>query len=432
MEYSTNKQFLKVALERSQKFHIIKYKSLLGRLISLNNDDYFENSTQNFLEFQTKIKSHDLVEHCSDFFWSMVHRLSNSLSNYDKAEIEKTYTYFLLNSFDSFYSLLPPNSEIKIAKAENGEIIFPQLKLTLKAYSDSKFCIRKISDMVLEYQLGKFESLKDNKYRINKNEIPPWFQLRRESVCDRIIVLYQKHSNLFEEHYYQNCCENYFLGHLLKTKIEKAFTKIQINNKPLYDKLVSSIDYIIPYGNDLQKKYPNFAIATLKRTIFLSIDLLTEYEIFIAECIIHEYSHCELHLVQDTILLTNIENNILENYSPWRIDPRPLLGIIHAIYISHEIIIFYDAYLTNDNANNEEIRLVKEKIEIIIHQILIALKQIKQDQLTDFSKELLSSIYQSTNDISNKFCISAANPPPKITEHKKAWEFVNKHLVIVE
>lgn len=432
MENSTSKQFLNNALERSQKFHIIKYKTLLGRLAALNSENYFENSSQNILEFQSKIKSQDLLKYCSDFFWSVVHRLSNAIDKNDKEEIERNYIYFLLNSFDSFYFLLPENSQISLKDLGNSEIILAKLNLSLGVFSDSSSSLCKISDTILEFKLDKFKSIEDNTYSILLDEIPSWFKLRKENVCDRISVLYQRHANIFEEHYYQDCCENTFLGHLLKNRIEKAFLKIKINNNSLYEKLASSIDYIIPYGNDPKNKYPNFAIATLKKTIFLSIDLLTEHEIFIAECIIHEYSHCELHLVQDTILLTNIENNILEYYSPWRKDPRPLLGVIHAIYISHEIINFYHSYLQNAENSADETILVKNKVEIIIHQIFIALKQIKQNQLTDFTKELLSSILQSTNQISENLVIPISNPPQEIIEHKKVWKSVNKDLIIVE
>lgn len=432
MENSTNKQFLYTALERSQKFHIIKYKTLLGRLAVLNNENYFENSSQNIIEFQRKIKSHDLLKYCSDFFWSLVHRLSNAIDKKDKGEIEKTYIYFLLNSFDSFYFLLPPNSRISLRDLGNSEIILAKLNISLGIYSDSNASICKISDTILEFKLDKFNSIEDNTYSILLDEIPSWFKLRKENICGRITVLYQRHVDIFEEHYYQDCCENAFLGHLLKNRIDRAFCKIKINNNSLYEKLVSSIDYIIPYGNDPKNKYPNFAIATLKKTIFLSIDLLTEHEIFIAECIIHEYSHCELHLVQDTILFTNIENNILEYYSPWRKDPRPLLGVIHAIYISHEIINFYHSYLQNKENSREETILVKNKVEIIIHQILIALKQIKQNQLTDFTKELLNSILKSTKEISENLLIPISNPPQEIIEHKETWKSVNKDLIIVE
>ena len=432
MENSLSKQFLNAAIERSQKFHIIKYKTLLGRLAALNNENYFENSTQNILEFQSKIKSHHLLEYCSDFFWSIVHRLSNAIDKNDKGEIEKNYIYFLLNSFDSFYFLLPVNSQISLKGLENSEIILAKLNISLGVFSDSKASLSKINNTTLEFRLDKFKSIEDNTYTISLDETPSWFKLRKENVCDRITVLYQRHENIFEEHYNQDCCEDTFLGHLLKNRVEKAFCKIKINNNKLYEKLVSSIDYIIPYGNDLQNKYPNFAIATLKKTIFLSIDLLTEYEIFIAECIIHEYSHCELHLVQDTVLLTNIENNILEYYSPWRKDPRPLLGVIHAIYISHEIINFYHSYLQNKENSGDETILVKNKVEIIVHQIFIAIKQIKRHQLTDFTKELLNTILQSTKEVSENLLIPISNPPQEIIEHKKAWKSVYKDLTIIE
>jgi len=429
MRYLADKPFLTSALQRSQKFHIIKLKTLLARLLILDSEKYFENSTQNILEFISKLKSQELIDNGSDFFWSIIHRLSNAIDKKDKAVIEKTYIYFLLNFFDSFYLLLPTDSKISFKGLEEKEVIFPKLKLSFGFYLDCNASLLKSSNTSLEY---KFDSFENCEYKISLDNIPSWFQLRKEIACDRINVLYQEHPNIFEEHYSSDCCENVFLGHSLKNKIENAFEKIKSTDIDLYKKLVASIDFIIPYGNDVRKKYPNFAIATLKKTIFLSIELLTEHEIFIAECIIHEYSHCELHLVQDTILLTNIENNILEYYSPWRKDPRPLLGVIHAIYISHEIIGFYYSYLQNGNNNQDEIKLVKEKIEIVIHQIFVAQKQIRQNQLTDFTIELMNSILESTKEISENLSISISNPPEEIVKHKEVWKFKNQSLLIIE
>jgi len=432
MEISSYKLFLSTALERSQKFHIIKYKTLIGNLTILNNQNFFKNCSQNILEFLSKLKSHDLIKNCSDFFWSLVHRLSNAIDKKDKEEIEKTYIYFLLCSFDSFYFLLPAYSKIWFIGWTNKKIILPKLNISVGFYAGTTGSLCKMSDVALEYKLDKFDNIEYNRYEIHFCEIPSWFKLRSEIICDKIMVLYQRHENIFEEHYCQDCCEDIFLGHLMKNKIERAFSLIKMNDNDLYEKLVLSIDYIIPYGNDPKKKYPNFAIATLKKTIFLSIDLLSEHDIFIAECIIHEYSHCELHLVQDTVLLTNIENNILEYYSPWRKDPRPLLGVIHAIYISNVIIRFYYTYLKNKNNSMNETVLVQKKVEIIIHQVLIALKQIKQNQLTEFTKELLDFIQQSILEISSKLFVSVSNPPHEIISHKEIWKFKNKELIIID
>src|SRR6185436_4507688 len=427
-----NKLFLNTASDRSRKFHILKLKTVLGKLLTLDKENYFKNSTQNYFSFLCKIKATDLIEHSTDFFWSVVHRISNALDKNNQDEIEKTYIYFLLNSFDSFYSLLPIDSQIQFKGIGSNDVILPKLGISLGVYLDSSSTLCKISDTSLNYKMNKFDRIPDNNYLIPLNVIPQWFKLKQEIVCERISIVSQKHESLFEKHYYKDCCENIFLSHLLKCRIDKAFEIIKSTDINLYNKLVSSIDYIIPYGNDIEKKYPNFAIATLKKTIFLSIDLLSESDIHVAECIIHEYSHCELHCVQDTILLTNIENNILEYYSPWRKDPRPLLGLIHAIYIGNEILAFYFKYLQDANNQSEEKVVVRAKVEIIIHQIIIAIRQIKKHQLTDFTLELMNSILKATYEISEHLTISTLIPPEDVVKHIESWKSTNPNSVIIE
>ena len=310
--------------------------------------------------------------------------------------------------------------------------MLPKLGISLGCYLDSSSTICKVSDNSLKYKLNKFDSIPENNYQIFLNDIPQWFKLKQEKVCERISIVFQKHESIFEEHYYKDCCENIFLSHLLKGSIDRAFKIIKSTDIDLYNKLVSSIDYIIPYGNDIEKKYPNFAIATLKKTIFLSIDLLSESDIHVAECIIHEYSHCELHCVQDTVLFTNIENNILECYSPWRKDPRPLLGLIHAIYIGNEILDFYYKYLQNEHNDADVTSTVRKKVEIIIHQIIIAIKQIKENQLTDFTFELMTTILKATYEISERLSISTLTFPDEIVKHIAVWKSTNPNSFIIE
>ena len=343
-----------------------------------------------------------------------------------------SYIYFLLNCVDSFYSKLPANSSIEFKISENEDIILPKLTISLVVYSDKKIFIRKISNYTLMYKVDLFNTVQENSYAIPLNEIPSWFRLRAEMVCGRVAILYQKNKNIFEGHYYQDCCNSVFGGHLLKDKIARAFEIIKVNHNVLYEKLVSSIDYIVPHGNSLEKKYVNFAIATLKKTIFLSINLLLEDDIHIAECIVHEYSHCELHVIQDTILLTNIENNILDIYSPWRKDARHLLGLVHAIYIAHEVELFYFSYVQNKNNSYESLLLVTKKIEVIVHQIYIAIRQIKRQHLTNFSLSLIDTILESTQAISKQLSMSTSQLPEEVINHIKMWRLANSGLTIVE
>ncbi len=424
--------FQNTAKELSSKFHILKYKTLLSRLESLDKVNFFENSSQNYLEFLSKLKSIDLITNGTDFFWSLIHRLNATLDKNNKEEIEKTYVYFLLNAFDSFYLLLPFNSKVQFKGIGGNDLILPKLDLSLNCSFDSGATLSKLNNTSLNYKLDKFDSICDSNYLINLNEIPYWFRLKKELVCKKISIIFQKHGALFEDNYFEDCCDNIFLGHLFKNKIENAFGKIKLIDLSLYEKLVSSLDYIIPVGNEIKKEYSNFANVTLKKTIFLSIELLFEPEIHVAEYIIHEYSHCELHYVQDTVLFTNNKEDILEYYSPWRPDPRPLIGLIHAIFVSNEVACFFFTYLLNASRESDETLIVRKKLEILIHKIHIGLKQIKKIELTDFSLELMNVIQKSAQEISEQFSISTLMPPEEITNHILIWKSKNTNFALID
>lgn len=423
--------FLSIAFERSNKFHVIKYKTLIDKIIRWDKENSHEQTSQNILPFLSKLKFIELTSHGTDFFWSLVHRLSTAFETENKSETETIYSYFLVNAFDSFYSLLPTNSTIVVHLTSDKNIILPKLGISVVKGLDNVLTLQKRNNKIINYIQNIVDITCSCIYEISLDDIPSWYKLKQEFVCDRISILYQKHENLFENHYYNGCCENQFIGHLLKVKIESAFKIIKENNLDSYNKITSFLDYIIPFGVNTNSQYPNFAIATLKKTIFLSIDLLAHSDLHVAECIVHEYSHCELHRIQDTTLITRAENNSLKYYSPWRTDPRPLLGLIHAIYISREVIEFYTSFINNINNTPEEISSVKNKVNIIVHQILIAIKQIKEDELTEFSKFLVNEILNYIGDISRALNISYNDTPIEVITHKEIWKSTNSTYNIV-
>lgn len=416
---------LTLAKERSAKFQILKLKKLL-KLI-LKNEFKFDEENLKVLKILNDIKSNFLLTYGSDFFWSQVHILDSLIENPNSQNIENRFSYFLINVFDSYYHLLPNDIKIFIQIDEECEIILPELKLYFKHYSNEYFYFRKIdsNSISLEYNNSIYHSLTITSKSVNR-----FFKLKCERINESTFMLFQKGESIYEKHYINECCENSVLSYNLKLKFVEAFDIIKRNDIDLYNKLVRDLKFIVPYGNYSSRKYPNFAIATLKKTIFMSIELLNDPLYLVAECIIHEFSHCELHIVQDTIQLTQIENGILNKYSPWRKDPRHLLGIIHGIYISHRLINFYSKYLSNKE--NKHFVDVTNKITIIIHQMIVAFKQVHDSELTEFSIRFFGNIMNSTYQTATFLKIPLNNRPKEVVNHIDAWKIRNEGYLLVE
>jgi hypothetical protein len=429
--FDTSEKLIDLAVERSHKFYVIKLKAVIKKLLQFENDQYFQCSQQNFLIHLSELKATEILNYGTDFFWLSVHRLYNAFDATDKKVIEIMYSFFLQNAFDSYFQLIPNGSRIQFENFGDGPVMFVKLNICVNSYFDRYIILRKEHNHKIEYSLdGEFVGIHDRQCSIDLKNAPSYFQIAKALIADKITILYQRQQNIFELIYFAECTENPFLGNLFKERIRGALNWIKTTDANTYNSLISGLDYIVPLGNNLDGNPLSFASAQLKRTVFLSLDLLRESDIEIAETLIHEFSHCELHYIQDTILLTKKEDTNKVYYSPWRLEPRPILGLIHAIYVSYRILNYYDNLLNNKNCESDISHIVSNKMVLLINQIQIGIKQIKADSLPVLSSSLLNHISTFNDKLAQKLNINLSNPPNVILKHQELWILNNKVLVL--
>jgi hypothetical protein len=424
-------QIILESQESSRKFCILRLKSIIVAIIELEKVCYFKNTSNNILGHLLTIKSIDIITNGTDFFWASLHRINSILGHDDKRLVEIIYCCFLQNAFDSFFEILPDGSFVEFYNGGDDEIPFIKLKLSLRSYFEKNIVLTKLSNSLLSFTIdNNFAGYTEKLIFISLENIPTAFMLREKITPDNIVLLLQRHQNLYENVYYNECTSNLFLASLLYDKVERALNIIKKTNITYFNGLNLNLKYIVAIGNDIEGNSPSFASALLKQTIFLSVDLMMKPLLFLVETIIHEYSHCELHLVQDTMLLTLNENNVFEYYSPWRVDPRPLLGLIHGIYVSYKVVLFNLSFLCTSNNNNSDQNFVTHRTEILIHQILIAIKQVRKDDLTDLSLYLSESVRVNTLKIAAILKFDLSKYPDEIKVHQANWLKENSLLTI--
>ena len=141
------------------------------------------------------------------------------------------------------------------------------------------------------------------------------------------------------------------------------------------------------------------------------------------EVIIHEFSH-------------NILNDILNNYkifqssspadsifySPWRPDPRPLVGILHALYVFGNVAEYYKRLFDNNKATKSYIN----KFSLIISRIEKGLKIFdKYSNLTKLGEEIKQKIkFNLKLNLKSKF-YDPSFPRMILANHEKEWIKMN-------
>lgn len=145
----------------------------------------------------------------------------------------------------------------------------------------------------------------------------------------------------------------------------------------------------------------------------------------LTEAIVHEYHHQKLHALMcvDPLLLGPV--HIPVYYSPWRNDPRPLRGLLHAAFTFQAILEFYNQLLLANVL--EQTESVSQRIYKCSRQVAIALDSLSQH--THFST-LGYALFESlkTNLTRQQTLMPIVSEEGKqsvdalLTSHRNEWE----------
>lgn len=110
----------------------------------------------------------------------------------------------------------------------------------------------------------------------------------------------------------------------------------------LVPSLALTVNTIVRSLHVLQSDDPSIDISfsdpAIPFSIFLSVSQGMNADIRIAEAIIHETMHLQLSLVEQVVPI--VLDDTIMRYSPWKQRPRPLSGLIHALYVFRVIDIW--------------------------------------------------------------------------------------------
>lgn len=401
------------AKDRSNKYYFLKFRSVLEIIKRQNNND------SDFIELLNRlqqIKYNQLIKYSSDFLKGSVHIYYGSLSTKNKEYIDLSFNNLKINIFDSLFNFLPDESTFKI-KSESNCIPLLKHNLLIETELPNNTLVKKSEKSFLLREVNK-------ELTFNKKSISCTNSLYNDSLK----LLKIKHSCLFELAYINDVTDNFYALEKFAKTLVKVLDIIQETDNLLFKRIKQNLNYIVLLGDKKNGNPPSFSTPILKSTIFLSNDLVYNSLFQLTINLVHEYAHCELHYFQDTILFIP-KNETKKHYSPWREDPRPPIGIVHAIYVSYIMINFLVKlhHTKNKYFDREE---VLEEIKILNHQIRIGINQCEKINLSPFSEELLEKILKNNNFIENKFDINNSVVPSKITDHLKKFTLENPLIEI--
>lgn len=161
--------------------------------------------------------------------------------------------------------------------------------------------------------------------------------------------------------------------------------------------LLNDIKHFVKMIVLIKCKYiSNFTDKSFNGAIFLSECVCPYSDLFItAEHIIHESAHIKLNYILLNEKLILAPSDYLVN-SPFRKDKRPLEGLLHAVFVYENILIFWKALLANKIGDFKQVTTRIEDVSGLLNKGLDELNNHK-DYFSDNGKGLLEKIKSTVN-----------------------------------
>ena len=381
------------ALAASDNFHKLMFRyhqpAILGRMLGLND--------------WRGIKSTEALEKGTPFFWrSLIGKSTVEPAIKDDDEVLSASLLF----FDSFFNELPVGAAVAPKPASAKIIHLPKLGVKL-ATTQSARMLRKVSSFGLQIQT-------------------------EAGLCEVLVPQRNSELLLSIEHQHQ-ITEKYILTSLgsdLADQQSMAAVDRLTNIKEFSSQLADALDWIATAPNDLSDEiikkpiwfvpistekpdvHKSFTAPDLKRVVFASYAADPHR---LAEAIIHEVAHSYLNRAADVDLLVRPDMNWV--YSPWRDDSRPVIGLLHALYVFAMIGRFLNSWRLPASATG----WVTRRRQLILARLILGLKQIEVGMLSELGQRIIMRISELVRCDMHETKIDA-EIWGQVRSHAEAWQ----------
>lgn len=198
-------------------------------------------------------------------------------------------------------------------------------------------------------------------------------------------------------------------------KLGRSLGLIHAADPELHRRISDDVRYYALIEGE-EREHRSFSLSTLKGVVFLSD---SPWVTVLAEAIVHEHAHGELYTLAELDPLVRVDVQRLF-YSPWRKDPRPLIGLFHALYVFENVACFLDRLASRfKNADID----IPARLSLLDLQAAIALAQIDPADLTPSGVGILEMITQSMRQrrVAEHLVGPERAGMSRVHDHSRAW-----------
>ena len=188
-----------------------------------------------------------------------------------------------------------------------------------------------------------------------------------------------RHPLLFEEDYYAELCGLDGGAGPWQALLGSALQLVRKASPAKYTALTRDVEMIVPIRYRQADTHHSFTSMRLPNTVFVSANADA---VDMAEALVHEGGHNCLNQVIETRALFSGEADAVLFYSPWRDDPRPLIGLFHAAFVFTEVCTFYVQLLDKGLLGTARLPAARRALSKHYCRLCMALPQLKKRYFT--------------------------------------------------
>jgi HEXXH motif-containing protein len=363
------------------------------------------------------LRTQDIVASATPFFWLNVHRMHH-LETPDESQYDALQQALALTAFDALFAVLPVGARVAVRPAAEDLFIFPSLGCALPAPPrQAILCKDSATTFLVETPSGPFA-------RVELTQLSRPYRARVHRVSGSTArLLVSRHRALVDEGYADSIAletdDAAFVAMLTE-----ALGLLRATDPSRCARIEQHITWYVPIRSPGGHVHASFTSPGLKGVVFLSPG---RDPLQLAEAIVHEHGHNEFNTFLDTRRV--FEERAGETfYSPWRTDPRPLSGLLHALHVFCDVLEFLENVAGTGQALCYADQLARRRLASL-WRVRIGLAQVPPDRL-------LGDGFAIVKDLQRRADRQAAlldDPaiPPALLEHRDRWKRENPAARIV-
>lgn len=405
------------AWEDSERRRVLKF-ALLGEYLCAPDQEFSPEARgyETFFQLHRDRNSYDFLKQGTPFFWKNALRCF-AAAVMDRDALKPLVDHMLRTAFDSYFDWLPDGFAFTFARCE-AALVLPRLGVTYPSENQSVM-VRRLgpSGIRIETTGGAAE--------IDLDDIDERFRIPTLDIAGypSAKLLLCKNPTLFEEPYIENIAPTTVKASFLAAMVSQSLAMIELVDPTLGQRLTKLLRWFVPISSPGAETHNSFSVVEMPGVVFLSE---AYNDMRLAEAIVHEFHHNELYLLQEAETL--FDNEYTERlYSPWRPDPRPLDGLMHALHVFSGVADFLARAERSSLSNGNVQSLYGRRLELV-RQLRFGLAQVPWERLTAPGESVLRSVEEDVLRHEQDLGPMKGALPPVMMRHLSTWRIENPQL----